>query len=84
MRNLDVINPALLRPSRFASLSAGTLLALAIITVPLAWGAVPEIPLRENPIVIFIALILTMSIIFTLISAIFQLDGKLSTTGSHC
>ncbi|MGJ9417861.1 hypothetical protein ACHAC9_08865 [Massilia sp. CMS3.1] len=76
MRNLDAINPALLKPSKFASLNAGTLLALVIISAPLAWGAAPEIPLRKNPIVLFIGLILAISLVLALISAIFRWGWK--------
>ena len=72
MRDLDAINPALLRPSKFASFSAGTLLVLTIISAPLAWGAAQQIPLAENPIVLFIGLILAASVVLALISAIFQ------------
>lgn len=76
MRNLDAINPALLRPSKFASFSAGTLLALAVISAPLAWGAAQEIPLAENPIVLFIGLILAISVMLALTSAVFQWGWK--------
>lgn len=76
MRNLEALNPALLRPSKFASFSAGTLLALALLSVPLAWGAAPDIPLGGNPIVLFIGLMLAMSLILAIISAVFRWGWK--------
>ena len=76
MRDLDAINPALLRPSKCASFSAGTLLTLAVISAPLACGAAPKIPLTENPIVLFTGLILAISVTFAIISAIFQWGWK--------
>jgi hypothetical protein len=72
VRNLDRINPELLRPSKLSAISAFILLALTLLSVPLADGAAPNIPLAENPIAVLIFLILGVSSILTLASLIFR------------
>lgn len=76
MRNLDRINPELLRPSKLSAMSAFILLALTLLSVPLVDGAAPNIPLVENPIAVLIVLILGISSILTLASLIFRWGWK--------
>lgn len=72
MRNLDRINPELLRPSRVSAMSAFILIALTLLSVPLVDGAAPNVPLTGNPIAILIFLILGLSLMITLASLIFK------------
>lgn len=83
MRNLDTINPELLRPSRFSWISAFTLLSLTLLSVPLADGAAPNIPLAQNQIMILIFLILAVSSLLTLASVILKWGWKAKYYGIY-
>lgn len=72
MRNLDVVNPEFFRPSKLAALSAFTLLAMTLLSVPLADAAAPNVPIAKNPILLVIFLILGASFVLVLISVIFR------------
>ncbi len=76
MRDLDTINPDLLKPSRFATISAGILFLFVLVSVPLAYGAAPEVPLFENLIVLFIGAALAISLVLAFISVIFRWGWK--------
>ena len=76
MRDLDATNPELLRPSKFATISACILLLFSLVSVPLADGAAPNVAVSENPIVVLIGSILMGSVILALVSVIFRWDWK--------
>lgn len=76
MRNLDTINPVLLRPSRFSSISACIVLALTLLSAPLAYGGAPNIPFFKNLIVLLLSVFLAISSILALVSAIFRWGWK--------
>jgi hypothetical protein len=76
VRNLDAINPAFMKPSKFASVSACTLLALVVLSVPLAYVGAPDIPLAENPIIVVVCITLAASSVLALVSATFGWGWK--------
>jgi hypothetical protein len=76
LRNLDSINPVLLRPSKLSSISACIVLVLTLLNVPLAYGGAPGIPFFKNLIVLLLAIVLAISSILAVVSAIFRWDWK--------
>lgn len=76
MRDLDAINPTILRPSKFASLSAGMLFLFVLISVPLAYGAAPNVPLAENALVLLMGGVLALASILAFLSLIFRWGWK--------
>jgi hypothetical protein len=76
LRNLESINPALLRPSRLSSVSACIVLVLTLLSAPLAYGGAPDIPFSKNLIVLLLSLVLAISSILALVSAIFRWGWK--------
>lgn len=76
MRNLDATNPVFLKPSRFATFSACTLGALALLNIPLAYGAAPNVRLIENPIVLLVGVVFFISAILALVSSVFRWGWK--------
>jgi hypothetical protein len=81
LRQLDTLNPAILRPSRFASFSACAPLVSAILTIPLAYGAAPKVPFIENPIVLLLMVLAGISLLLIMIPRVFQWDWKASYYG---
>lgn len=82
MRNLDEINPAFLRPSRFSIFSAFTSGALVLLSIPLAYSAAPTIPLSENVIVLFLVAIFSLSLVLALMAFILDWGWKTSYYGT--
>lgn len=76
MRNLDTINPALLRPSRFGSISACIVLMLALVSAPLAYGGAPKVPFFENLVILLLSAVLAIAMILALLSAVFRWGWK--------
>lgn len=76
MRDLDAINPTILRPSKFASISVGMLFLFVLISVPLAYGAAPSIPLAENALVLLMGGVLALSSILAFLSVVFRWGWK--------
>ncbi len=76
MRNLDTINPVILRPSRFTSISACIVLMLALVSAPLAYGGAPRVPFFENLVVLLLSAVLAMAMILALLSAVFRWGWK--------
>lgn len=76
MRNLDETNPVFLRPSKFAGFSAFTLGVLTLLSIPLAYGAAPNVRLVDNPIVLMVSAIFFISVVLALVSAIFRWGWK--------
>ncbi len=72
MRNLDAINPKGMRPSRFTSICACLPMMLGLISLPLAYGAAPNVPLGENPVSQLLFAMLAVAAIIALISVIFR------------
>jgi hypothetical protein len=76
LRNLDRINPGFLKPSKLAVISTFILISLTLLSVPLADGAAPDTPAVENPILIFIFLVLGISSLLTIASVVFRWGWK--------
>jgi hypothetical protein len=81
LRNLDTINPVLLRPSRLCSVSACIVVALALLSAPLAYGGAPTIPFFKNLIVLILSVVLVISSTLALVSAIFRWGWKAQCYG---
>jgi hypothetical protein len=60
LRDLDTTNPAFAKPERFASLGAILLLIFSAFSLALAEEAAPSVPYSENPILLFLSLILAI------------------------
>lgn len=82
MRNLDEINPAFLRPSRFAIFSAFTSSFLILLSLPLAYGAAPAVPFSKNLIVLFLVSIFVISLILALMAFILNWGWETSYYGA--
>lgn len=76
MRALDLTNPEVLRPSKFASLSACAPLLCALFAVPLAYGAAPEIPFFENPIAVMLLVFGVVFLTMIIVPIVFRWDWK--------
>lgn len=76
MRNLDTINPAFLKPSKIAWVSAFILCAMALLSMPLAYGVAPNISLTANPIFFLSCGTLGASSIVFTVPAIFKWGWK--------
>lgn len=76
MKNLDSINPEFLRPSRFSWVGASGLFLLALTSIPLACGPVPDIPIKENPIALALLGVLIFSVILFILPLVFRWDWK--------
>lgn len=71
-----MINPGILKPSKFAGISTGMLFLFVLINVPLAYGVAPGVSITENPLVLLMCAVLILSSIFALFSTIFQWDWQ--------
>lgn len=76
MRNLEKINPRGLRPSRFTSFVASVAMCIALICIPFAWGAAPEIPVGENPIIHLLLSVLIGSLALAISSIVYSWDWR--------
>ena len=76
MKDLDSINPAFMRPSRFSRIGALGALLLALVSIPFAYGPVPDVPLGRNPIVLMLFIILAISIGLILIPPFMKWDWR--------
>lgn len=76
MRDLDNLNPDILRPSKLTGISVVTSFALTFLAISLADGAAANIPITENPILFVIFIIFGMSALLALASLIFRWGWK--------
>lgn len=76
MRALDLTNPEVLRPSKFASLSACAPLLCALFAAPLAYGAAPEIPFFENPILVALLVLGLVFLTMIIVPIVFHWDWR--------
>jgi predicted neutral ceramidase superfamily lipid hydrolase len=76
LRNLDTINPAFLKPPKITGISAFVLCAMGLLSIPLADGAAPHIPLSENPILLLSCIALGFSSILATVPAICRWGWK--------
>lgn len=81
MRNLDSINPKEMKPSKFVGICACLPLLLGLISLPLAYGAVPYIPLADNHVAQLLFLVSGGSIVLALVSLVCQWDWKIQYYG---
>lgn len=72
MRDLDSTNPGMLRPSKFGILGPCTALAIAMLTIPLAYGAAPKVKFVDNPLVLLLLVISIISLLLMPTPAIFR------------
>jgi hypothetical protein len=82
LRDLDKINPAFLKPSKIAWLSAFVLCAMALLSMPLAFGVAPDISLIDNPIFFLSCLALGASFLVFTVPAIFRWGWKAKFYGA--
>lgn len=76
MRDLDSINPAFMKPSKFSRVGALLLFLLACICIPLAYGPVPDVPLLQNPIVLLLIFMVAGSIVLFVIPSMSKWGWK--------
>lgn len=81
MRNLDETNPKEMRPSRFVGVCAGLPFVLGSISLPLAYGAAPEVPLLKNPVAQVLFAVLVISLFLAVTSLILRWDWKVKYYG---
>lgn len=82
MRNLDDTNPKEMRPSKFTSFGAGASMVLALICLPLAHGAAPDVAFYNNRIVQLLLVILVASFMLSAVSIFFRWGWKIEYFGS--
>lgn len=70
-----------MRPSRFSRIGALCLFLLAGISIPLAYGPAPEIPLEENPIVVMLFVVLGCSITLFVIPFLLKWNWRIQYFG---
>lgn len=76
MRDLDTINPKVLKPSILASISTAMLSLFVLISIPLAHGAAPGIPLSDNLVFLLMCFVLGLSLMAAIFSVIFRWGWK--------
>jgi hypothetical protein len=72
MRNLDAINPSILRPSKFCIIGSFIFVVFILISLPLASGAAPKIDLERNVVVLFMAILLVGYMALAVASILFE------------
>lgn len=81
MRNLEVINPEGMKPSRFISFGGGVSMVLALICLPLAYGAAPDVYFFDNPIVRLLILVFLASFMLSVFSVLFRWGWEIKYFG---
>lgn len=76
LKDLDSINPAFMRPSRFSRIGALGALLLALVSIPFAYGPVPNVPLERNPIILVLLVIFAISIGLLFIPSFMKWDWR--------
>jgi hypothetical protein len=76
VRALDSTNPEMLRPSKFASLSACVPLLCVLFAAPIACGAAPDIPFLENPIAVVLSVLGLIFLTMIMVPIVFRWDWK--------
>lgn len=82
MRNLEDSNPKEMRPSKFTSFGAGVSMVLALICLPLADGAAPNITFLNNKVVQLLFIVMVASFMLSAISIFFRWGWKIEYFGS--
>ncbi len=70
MKNLDAINPQILRPEKFTSFAGAVSAVIGLICLPLAWGAAPDISFANNPVIGFLFSVVGVSLFISFISVV--------------
>lgn len=81
MRDLDKINPGDQRPSRFVALSSCLPLILGVVSLPLAYGAAPDVPLVENTVAQVIFLVVGIPLLLGIFSSVLRWGWEASHYG---
>ncbi len=76
MRNLDLTNPAIARPSRSCALGAVVPLILGASSLAFANGAAPGLGISSNPLSILAFLVLTVGLALLIIPPVFKWDWR--------
>lgn len=82
MRSIEDTNPKEMRPSTFTSFGAGVSMVLALICLPLAYGAATNITFLDNKTVQLLLVILVASFLLSAISILFRWGWKIEYSGS--
>lgn len=82
MKDLDSINPAFMRPSSFSKIAALGALLLTLISIPFASAPAPNVPLRSNPIVLVLFVMLLVSLGLLIMPFISKWDWRARYFGS--
>lgn len=82
MKDLDSINPTFMRPSSFSKVAAFGVLLLTLVSVPFASGPAPDVPLKSNPIVVMLFVMLLGSLGLLIMPLVSKWDWRTKYFGS--